>query len=50
MGKPQPSEHEHFHVNRTVKGKCSLAIDCINILSGVSGRDEGLLKTFLRAG
>lgn len=30
--------YEHFHVNRTFKGKCALSIDCINILSGVSGR------------
>lgn len=29
-----------------VKGKCSLEIDCINILSRVSGHDEGLLKMF----
>lgn len=36
--------YEHFHVNRTFKGKCSLSIDCINILSGVS--EEGLWKAF----
>jgi hypothetical protein len=43
---PAHSAYVHFHVNRTVKGKCSLSIDCINILSGISGCDEGLLKMF----